>query len=143
MQDPIPLYRAIASEVSRLDSPTWGANAKEAIETLTRDFLPSGSGFNNGTKFDFDRSKRSKLVFHTSFHHMDENGYYDGWTDHTVTITPSFDGIEVKVSGRNRNDIKDYIADEFALLLEDVKVRFSLLESEARWTVAKDEDPHA
>lgn len=85
----------------------------EEIETLVKNFMPSGSGFDNGTWLDFDRSTPSKLVFITSFHHMNDAGMYDGWTEHNVTLVAAFDGMEMKVSGRNRNDIKDYIADCF------------------------------
>jgi hypothetical protein len=33
-------------------------------------------------------------------------------------VTPSFQGINIRVSGRNRNDIKEYIHDEFSNALE-------------------------
>ncbi len=81
-------------------------------------YLPSGSGFDNGTEID-ERSTPSRLVLLTSFHHMDENGNYDGWTSHTVTVTPTFAGLDVRVSGRDRNNIKDYIADVFRAALEE------------------------
>lgn len=81
------------------------------------DLLPSGSGFDSGTTFDEDSSTDSRLVFRTSFHHMNDGGMYDGWTDHTVTVRPAFTGLDIKVSGRNRNDIKDYIGDAFAEIL--------------------------
>ena len=57
-------------------------------------------------------------MFRVDFHHMDDNGYYDGWTEHVVTVKPSlcFD-IEISVSGRNRNGIKEYILDTFHHLL--------------------------
>jgi hypothetical protein len=48
---------------------------------------------------------------------MNDTGYYDGWTEHTVTVTPSFSGINIRVSGRNRNDIKDYIHETFSYAL--------------------------
>jgi hypothetical protein len=52
---------------------------------------------------------------------MNDAGYYDGWTDHIVIVSPSFDGIDIKISGRNRNDIKDYLHDVFhAALTEEV-----------------------
>ena len=53
-------------------------------------------------------------MFFTAFHHMNENGFYDDWTNHRVTVTASLDNqINVKVSGKNRNDIKDYIKEIF------------------------------
>jgi hypothetical protein len=93
----------------------WFDRHEDTIERIVRDFLPHGSGVDNGVKFDFDHSTGEKLVLHTSFHHMDENGFYDGWTDHTVTVRPSLRfGFDLSVSGRNRNEIKDYLADCFS-----------------------------
>lgn len=60
-------------------------------------------------------------MFETSVHHMNPDGYYDGWTEHTVTVTPSFIGrFDLKVSGRDRNGIKDYIAEVFGSVLSAV-----------------------
>src|SRR5215469_16388627 len=67
----------------------WFDRHSGTIQKLCKQHLPSGSGFDSGTKFDLDASRADKLVFHTSFHHMNESGMYDGWTEHTVTVTPS------------------------------------------------------
>jgi hypothetical protein len=85
-----------------------------AIE-LVRNNMPSGSGFNAGTALDYDACKRNRLVLTTSFHHMNDGGFCDGWTIHTITVTPSlaFD-FDLRVSGRNRNQIKDYIEEIFS-----------------------------
>jgi hypothetical protein len=95
----------------------WKENAErwqETIESLVKDCLPSGSGFDAGTQFDWDKSKADRLVFNTSYHHMNDGGYYDGWTEHTITVTPSFVGMcDLKVSGRDRRSIKEYIAETF------------------------------
>lgn len=92
----------------------WHAKHTERLNTLAREFLPSGSGFDNGSSIYLDSCTPSKIVLATSFHHMNEGGYYDGWTDHTINIVPSFDGFEIaSISGRDRNDIKDHIAEVF------------------------------
>jgi hypothetical protein len=92
----------------------WLGRHKDRAERLVRDMMPSGSGFDNGTTLDFDKSNGNRLVFVTAFHHMNDGGMYDGWTEHTVTVTPSFvGGFDLRVSGRDRNDIKDYIGDSF------------------------------
>lgn len=75
--------------------------------------LPSGSGFDDGSKIDVDNSRKDKIIITTAFHHMDEHGGYCGWTDHKIIVTPDFDGINIKVTGNNRNQIKEYIADTF------------------------------
>jgi hypothetical protein len=79
------------------------------------DHMPHGSGFDGGTQFDYVASHSEKLVFNTSFHHMDEHGCYGGWTDHIVTVVPSLSspGFNLKISGRNRNDIKELIHQSF------------------------------
>lgn len=101
-------------------SGEWKDKHQDRIDDLM-DAMPSGSGFDNGTRLDMDASHDDKLVFTTSYHHMNENGYYDGWTDHTVTVTPAFNGFHIRVSGRNRNDIKDYIGEVFhAVLSEEI-----------------------
>lgn len=112
------LAQAIADAARRHGTPGPLANpdlhklVPQYISFLEREFLPSGSGFNNGTKVDLDACTESKLVFTTTFHHMNDGGY-DGWTDHKVTAHATFSGHRVKVTGRNRNDIKDYIGDCF------------------------------
>lgn len=95
----------------------WRDRWRDLIERLS-EALPSGSGFDNGTSIDLGASTSEKLVFHTSYHHMNDGGYYDGWTDHTVIVKPSFiHHFEMVVKGRNKNDIKDYIYQVFATSL--------------------------
>lgn len=114
-----PLYRRIASRIDArrrcLDTGNgeWIKRHSEALRALEK-HLPSGSGIDSGTTIDLDESHGEKIVLHTSFHHMNDQGMYDGWTEHTVTITPSLMfGIIVKIGGRDRNDIKDYLAEVF------------------------------
>jgi hypothetical protein len=76
---------------------------------------PCGGGFDSGTEIDLDRSTRDRLVFTTAFHHMNENGYYDGWTNHEVFVKPClWSGFSIRVTGRNRKEIKDYIHEVFS-----------------------------
>lgn len=84
-----------------------------AIEKLVKDRMPSGSGLDAGTKFDFEASRLDRLVLITDFHHMNEHGFYDGWTYHKVIVTPSFVGFDLRITGRDRNQIKDYLYDIF------------------------------
>jgi hypothetical protein len=80
---------------------------------------PHGSGLDSETTIDLEASK-GKLVFNTSFHHMNEAGYYDRWTEHKVIIKPSLEyDFTITVAGRNHNQIKDYIADVFWVWLEE------------------------
>ena len=92
---------------------------RDRLFNLTKEHMPSGAGFDAGTSLDLGESTEEKLVFHTSFHHMNDNGCYDGWTTHKVVITPSLAyNYHMRVSGRNRNNIKNYISDTFHECLE-------------------------
>jgi hypothetical protein len=45
---------------------------------------------------------------------MNENGFWDGYTDHTIIVKPSlqFD-FTLRITGPNRNDVKEYLAQTF------------------------------
>lgn len=75
--------------------------------------LPHGSGFDSGCHL-LPESTPNRLVFSADFHHMDENGFYDGWTTHQVIVSADlcFD-YSLRITGRDRRQIKDYIADTF------------------------------
>lgn len=99
-------------------SSEWEEKHLERMEFLVNEYMPSGSGFDSGTYLDFDASTGEKLIFKTSFHHMHESGMYDGWTEHEVIVTPSLMfGFNLRVTGKNRNEIKDYIAEMFNEIL--------------------------
>lgn len=85
----------------------------EEVEKLVRDYMPSGSGIDNGVKIDLDKCNDNRLTFTFGYHHMNESGMYCGWTDHSLIVTPSFDGIRLKITGRDRNFVKEYLYDLF------------------------------
>ena len=112
-----PLYAAIAGTLGNIenckkhDNKLWLERWEAILEKLET-YLPSGSGIDAGTQI-VGMSGRN-LVFQADFHHMDENGFYDGWTEHRVTIKPCLVfGIDVVVSGKDRNGVKDYLGDIF------------------------------
>jgi hypothetical protein len=112
------LIRLIASTIEahkncvRSGNVEWEAKHAERLRECEK-LLPSGSGFDSGTTIDIERSKPQKILLHTSFHHMDESGGYAGWTEHDVIVTPAFDGIDLRITGPNRNDIKEYMHEVF------------------------------
>lgn len=105
------LYQAIVQNAQLLTDPRFRDAAEERQKRIEA-ALPSGSGFDVGTRII--KADDSVIVFETEFHHMDENGLYDGWTNHMVVVKASLIfGIDIKVSGRNRNEIKSYITETF------------------------------
>lgn len=119
-------YQAVSSAFQAMRNCEAAGNATMSDEWfdylawLVKEYAPTGRGFDAGVEFDDEASiPGKKLVFRAAFHHMSEHGYYDGWTEHKVTVIPTFDGIDIaRVSGRNKRDIKDYIGDTFAALAD-------------------------
>jgi hypothetical protein len=116
------LYSELAEAIGALhycksrEDKKWIDKWTERIKELSK-LLPSGSGIDSGCKIDLDKSHATKLVIHTAFHHINNAGYYDGWTEHTVTVVPSFQGIIMRISGRDRNEVKEYLYGVFDLAL--------------------------
>lgn len=113
------IYQALATFIDaranceRSGNIEWHARHEERAEAIVADG-PSGSGIDNGTRIDWERSTGDKIVLTFGFHHMDEHGYYDGWNDYQAVVTPSLiHGIQVTIKGRNRNDIKSYLFDVY------------------------------
>lgn len=99
-----PLFQAIAQALA--------SKNEEKIEELAK-YLPSGSGFDAGSEL-LEESTPGKLIIQADFHHLCDNGYYVGWSEHKVIVTPSLAwGFDIKVTGRDRRQVKEYIADTF------------------------------
>lgn len=119
------LYQQLASLLQAIENcrasgnDEWVQRHSDNVAALVKQHMPSGSGFDIGTRLDIEASKHgARLVFVTSFHHMHDSGMYDGWTDHTVTVMPSLAfGFELRISGRDRAGIKDYIAEVYQTAL--------------------------
>lgn len=86
---------------------------REALELYVRRNGPSGSGIDTGTRI-LDSSTPGDIRLYCEFHHMDSHGSYGGWTQHMISVQPSFLGsMSLRVGGLNRNDIKDYLHDTY------------------------------
>ncbi len=102
------LYAELASRIQARKAcqgtnSEWFDKHSETI-TLLVDLLP------HDCKIDLDQSHADKLVLYCSFQHMNDVGYWDGWTEHTLTVKPSLQfGFTLRVGGSNRNDIKEYL----------------------------------
>jgi hypothetical protein len=132
---PKPLYVELAESVGAVircraapgQYGDWESRHASRLETATKDYMPSGSGFDSGTTIDLDASTADKLVFSTSYHHMNDVGMYDGWTEHDVIVTPDLaSGFKLRITGRDRNGIKEYIAETFDSALRQPVNRLGL-----------------
>ena len=61
----------------------------DELETTLTDILPHGSGIDAAWRIE--RKKNGSIVASSSYHGMNENGFYDGWQDFSVTIYPVTD----------------------------------------------------
>ena len=84
------------------------------------DSLPHGSGIDGKTELDFNKSNNNKLVINSEFHVMDENGYYDGWINFSLTVEPSWNGVDISIKGNfgKHQELKDYLVETFGYELE-------------------------
>ena len=104
----------------KTDNEEWIKNWERHGKEITKAYLPSGSGFDRGTFFDIDASNGNLLVFETGYHHMNDGGYYTHWTEHIVRVKGSLAfALDMTISGRNDNDIKEYIFETFQIALEE------------------------
>lgn len=113
------LYQKIAQHISHgiaiKNAPGKYPVAQDIFdktEDEIQNALPSGSGFDDKIRVDYEKSKPDKIVLNANFHHMDDNGYYCGWSYHTIVITPSLEfGFNLKITGQDKRQIKDYISE--------------------------------
>lgn len=123
----VKLITELAQRVSaskncaQIGNNTWEVKHDNAIEQLI-EILPHGSGIDGTTELSFDESKEDKIVITSSFHHMNDVGMYDGWTDFKLVIRPSLiHGFTLKVIGsfpRKYSDTRDYLAEIFSHALD-------------------------
>jgi len=121
-------YQVLASAILarenciKANNEEWKEKHEETIERIMKT-APYGSGIDNGTTLDIEKSTSEKLYFNFSFHFMNEAGFYDGWENYTLIVKPSlaFD-IDLRLIGKNRDDIKEYLYDVYySWLTEEVE----------------------
>ena len=111
----MPVYARLAQLIqarencAKTNNLEWLRRHGETAQKIIENHLPSGSGFDSGTKIDLEASNPNKVVLYVAYHHMDENGFYNGWTNHAITVKPDLAfGFTLSISGRDRNDFKEY-----------------------------------
>tara|TARA_R110000868_G_scaffold96839_2_gene266203 strand:- start:1274 stop:1702 length:429 start_codon:yes stop_codon:yes gene_type:complete len=117
----VKLYQEIVSRVvamrncKKTGKEEWYYKHDGALRKLCDQYLPSGSGLDAQPTVNIYVTTDDRLLIECAdFHHMDAHGGYDGWTEHDVIVTPSLQfGMALRVTGRNRNGIKEYIREVF------------------------------
>lgn len=121
------VYQKLASSTDarltciKRNNTEWKEKHEETIEEIVKNKLPSGSGIDNGNKFNFEKSNGDKIVIDSAFHVLDENGMYDGWIDYNVTVKPSLiHDITLDIRGNfgKRQDVKEMLYEVYRTELE-------------------------
>ena len=87
-------------------------NYENEINNIMKNSLPHGSGIDNGCSFNYDKSHNNRLVINSAYHCMNENGYYDGWVDFIVVLTPDLEldyTLNIRGNFGKYNHVKDYL----------------------------------
>ena len=103
----------------------WIEKHEKRLNDIMENYMPSGSGFDVGICFDFEKSKDNRLVLQSSYHLMNEHGGYDGWIDFEIIIKPSLAFVfTIDVKGpfsrlKSRYTmLKDYIIETIEIALQ-------------------------
>jgi hypothetical protein len=121
------LYEVIATALAALNrcrsddanesQQAWATRWEDLIAKAAEE-LPRGSGFDSYPVIETDDIKPERIVINGSYHNMDSDGCYAGWTDYRVIVRPSFIGaFKLSITGGN-SDFKDYAYDEFKQALD-------------------------
>lgn len=106
------LYQELALKLNAIsncidsDNQVWLSNHIEDIKNLNQ-FLPSGSGFDSGSMVNLELSQDNKIVIDSSYHLMDQFGFYSHWVDFTITVTSclmSGFNLDIKYHCINQDD---------------------------------------
>ena len=87
-------------------------NYENEIDNIMENRLPHGSGIDNGCHFDYNKSHNNRLVINSGYHCMNEDGYYDGWVDFIVIVTPDLEldyRLSIKGNFGKYSHVKDYL----------------------------------
>ena len=80
----------------KTDNVEWQAKHRAALDELDKR-LPSGSGLDIPPTVARDAGADNALAFyiHGSYHHMNDNGCYVGWSRFRLKVEATFDGLSV------------------------------------------------
>ena len=108
----------------RTSNLVWSAKHRMSLQDIANN-LPSGSGIDCGTKID-PNSTPDEIVLNLSYHHMNDGGYYDGWSEIVITVTPSLTwGFELDFTWEEsahpdlESDLEDYLGEVYQIALNE------------------------
>ena len=116
------LYQELASLLKwrKTVNEEYQKQLEDKLDILTN-YLPSGSGFDDGSVVDVNKSNNNKIIIHSAYHHLDNNGFYDGWSNFSIIIKPDLMfGFTLTLIGNTTIrkyfdcDFRNYVIDIFS-----------------------------
>ena len=110
------LYQHMASAIDAMKRCERNGNAEWRVRHNDRlhamlQALPHGSGLDTDWHYDGDKCNAERVTLTISYHNMDEQGGYCGWSDLVITIRPSLiHGTVLRITGGD-SLLKDYLYD--------------------------------
>jgi len=122
------IYRILQAKENckKANNQNWIDNHEFTLFELERNFLPHGSGIDSGCIIDRE-FKENKVTLNVPYHNMDENGFYCGWSDFKIIVKPEFDSLDIKIIGKDKFYVKDYLYDLFYTCLNK-EIEFNKIE---------------
>lgn len=113
------IYRILQAkeDCKNTNNIEWLNNHEFSLFEIERNNLPHGSGIDSGCTIDRE-FKENKVILNVPFHNMDEFGGYCGWSEFKIICKPEFDGISLKIIGKDKYYVKDYLYDLFYEILQ-------------------------
>ena len=111
------------SRCEKTGNTEWEERHWRIIEETLTESLPHGSGIDVDWHFSITGNF---LVCSNSYHNMDENGMYDGWTDFEARIDlryrDMFGKLIIRIVGRfgRGQDTIEYLAEQIVDALENL-----------------------
>ena len=103
------VYQQLARLVDWNPTGEYLDSKNEQMEDLVKNYLPSGSGFDGDISID-EKSTDKKIILHVEYHHMNDNGFYDGWSTFKIIITPSL-AYDYSLVVKGETVVKKYFYD--------------------------------
>ena len=123
------LYAILAKEINRflrcsdhdrIEVRPAAEDARDEVNRMMINLMPSGSGVDSGSSLDWTSTKRNRIVIDAPYHHMDEHGFYCAWSSHQVIVTPDLEfGFSIRITGINTREIKEYLSELFSTALSE------------------------
>ncbi len=114
------IYRTlqVMDNCQKSNNTDWQKNHSYYLDELEKNYLPHGSGIDSGCIIN-RTFKKDTVIINVPYHLMDENGYYCGWQTYRLIIKPKFDSLSIKIQGKDKYLLKDYLYDLFDHVLNE------------------------